>query len=413
MARFPRLPIGARHALLFLGLAVCGGVAIILAACGGGGPGGGGSPLPEPPPGPTAVVLTGMLPPAADVLGGDTVSVLGAGFQAGPGPVYVHFGSRAVAAIVPSDDVLQVVVPPGDEPAAVDVRVVTPHGFATLVQGFTYLPSPPPPATLLCQPRVGSYSAAVGGTRLDLEVANFPPLAGPGVTIGGLPASNLVVLDARHVRVEVPAGLPEGQFTTIALAEGANVVQRTDFFVQGPLAPGDLSINEFLPEPGAVDANRDGTVNSSGDEFVEIVNTRGSAVDLTGWTLGDATSVRHTFPNPTSVPAGGAIVVFGSGNPTYFAPRHASGHAQVAATGTLGLNNSAESIVLRDPSGVLVCQASYVSGDVAAGRSRTGDPDGQVMPVPAPSASYVFHDQANGAVGTMSPGVKLSGVSFP
>jgi hypothetical protein len=366
-----------------------------------------------PVPAPTAVTVSAVSPPAADVAGGAAVTVLGAGFRAGPGPVYVHFGSRAALASVPADDRLQVVVPPGDEAAAVEVRVVTPHGFAALAQGFSYLPSPPPPPTLVCVPRVGAYVAAVGGTRIDLEVAHFPPLVSPGVTIGGLPAPNLVLLDATHVRVEVPAGLPTGQVAAVVLADGPNVVTCGDFFVQGAFAPGDLSINEFLAEPGADDANRDGTVHSAGDEFVEIVNTRGVAVDLTGWTIGDATAVRHTFPNPTSVPPGGSIVVFGSGNPTYFAPRHASGHAQVAATGTLGLNNSAESIVLRDPTGTLICQASYVAGDVAAGRSRTADPDAQVLPVPAPSAAYVFHDQASGAVGTMSPGVKLTGASFP
>ena len=215
------------------------------------------------------------------------------------------------------------------------------------------------------------------------------------------------------MRVEVPPGLAVGQAAAVVLSDGPRVVQTMDFLVQDVLLAGDLSINEFLPEPGPDDANRDGTVHSAGDEFVELVNTRGVPVDLTGWTLSDATSVRHTFPNPTSVPSGGSIVVFGSGNPTYFAPRHASGHAQVAATGTLGLNNSAESIVLRDPAGTTIAHATYVTGDVAAGRSRTCDPDGQVLSVPAASAAYVFHDLATGALGTMSPGVKVTGVSFP
>lgn len=386
--------------------------ALMLAACGGGAPGTE-PPPPPPPPGSVPVVLNEVLPPAADVAGGASVSVLGSGFLAGPGPVYVHFGSRAVAATVSADDALQVIVPPGDEPASVDVRVVTPHGFASLPQGFSYLPAPPPPATLACEPRVGSFSAALGGTRIDLVLANFPPLASPAVTIGGLPAANLLVLGAARVRVEVPSGLPGGQAAAVVLTDGPRVVQMPDFLVQGALAPGDLSINEFLPEPGAGDANRDGTVNSAGDEFVELVNTRGAPVDLTGWTLSDATAVRHTFPNPTSVPAGGSIVVFGSGNPTYFAPRHASGHAQVAATGTLGLNNSAESILLRDPAGNTIAHTTYVSGDVSPGRSRTVDPDGQILPLPAGSIAYVFHDLAAGALGTMSPGTKLTGAAFP
>ena len=189
-----------------------------------------------------------------------------------------------------------------DEAAAVDVRVVTPHGFATLVQGFTYLPSPPPSATLLCQPRVGSYSAAVGGTRLDLEVANFPALAGPGVTIGVFRraiswCSTPGACAWRSPRAFRRASSPRSCSPRARSSCSGPTSSR------GRSLPA-TSIYEFLPEPGAVDANRDGTVNSAGDEFVEIVNTRGSAVDLTGWTLSDATSVRHTFPNPTSVPAG-------------------------------------------------------------------------------------------------------------
>jgi hypothetical protein len=396
-----RCPSGARLAP----------VVLFLASCGGGAPGA--APPSAPPAEPVPVVLSEVLPPAADVAGGVTVNVLGSGVLAGPGPVYVHFGSRAAVATVAADDLLRVVVPPGDAPAAVDVRVVTPHGFASLGQGFSYLPSPPPPPVLTCQPRVGSFSAATGGTRIDLEVAHFPPLTAPGVTIGGLAATNVLLLDATHVRVEVPSGLPVGQAAAVVLAEGPRVVQTSDFYVQGDVAPGDVAINEFLPEPGTDDANRDGTVNGAGDEFVELFNSRGVALDLTGWTLSDATSVRHTFPNPTSVPAGGSIVVFGSGNPTYFAPRHASGSAQVAATGTLGLNNSAESIVLRDPAGTVVAQTSYAAADVSAGRSRTADPDGQTLPVPASSGAYVFHDQATGALGTLSPGVKVTGAAFP
>ena len=62
MARFTRLPVGARHALLFLGLAAsggvaiflaaCGGIALLLAACGGGAPGGAATRRPSLRPGP-------------------------------------------------------------------------------------------------------------------------------------------------------------------------------------------------------------------------------------------------------------------------------------------------------------------------------------------------------------------------
>ena len=386
-------------------------LAVLLGSCGGGG--GDPAPVPVEPPAPADVSIAEVLPSSGEVGGGGTVSVVGAGFQAGPGPVFVLFGLRAAAATVLDDTLLQATLPPGAQAAYVDVRVVSPHGFALLPGGFRYLEAPPPAPVLTCVPAVGTWSAALGGTRIDLHVQHLPPLVAPGVTFGGLPAVNLVPLNAQSVRVEVPSGLPPGQAVEVVLSDGPRTVSTWDFTVQGDLAPGSVSVNELLPEPGTFDANRDGTLSSAGDEFVELVNTTGVAIDLTGFTLSDATSLRHTFPNPTTVPPGGSIVVFGSGNPTYFAPRHASGHAQVAATGTLGLNNSAESVVLKDPAGTTIAQVSYAAADVQPGRSRTAAVDGQILPVPALSADYVFHDLAAGALGTLSPGVRVTGAAFP
>ena len=54
-------------------------------------------------------------------------------------------------------------------------------------------------------------------------------------------------------------------------------------------------LNEVLADPGSFDANCDGLVDAGADEFVEVVNAGSLPVDLTGATLSDATSVRHTF----------------------------------------------------------------------------------------------------------------------
>ena len=55
-------------------------------------------------------------------------------------------------------------------------------------------------------------------------------------------------------------------------------------------------LNEILAnEPGS----------STSGEFIELVNTGSSAVDLSGWTLSDSSSVRHTFAGGTQLAAGG------------------------------------------------------------------------------------------------------------
>lgn len=357
---------------------------------------------PAPP-----LALTQVLPPEAEIGGGLTVDFIGTGFQGTATPTFVHFGTRVATGTVISDVLIQAVVPPGDAVGAVDVAVVTGSGIAPLAGGFAYLPSRPPTPSLAYLPVCGQ-----SGTRVDLTVVDFAALASPTVTFGGVPGVNLTLLSPTMVRVEVPAGLPLGVAVDIVLTEGPAQVTATGFLSQGTIAAGDLTLNEFLADPGTQDANRDGTVSITGDEFVEVVNRLGVAIDLTGWTIHDSATLRHTFPNPTTVPPGGSIVVFGSGNPTYFAARHATGHALVASTGTLALNNGPDSVILRTPAVVTIAQVNYVLADVTAGTSRNAPVDGQAQPVPAASVDYVLHNTVPGAVGTLSPGTRVNGSAF-
>ena len=106
-------------------------------------------------------------------------------------------------------------------------------------------------------------------------------------------------------------------------------------------------INEVLADPDATtgDANRDGTASTSQDEFVEIVNTDTSPHDISNWTLADGNSVRHTFPSPTVVGSGQAVVVFAGGNPV---GSFGGAIVQTASGGSLGLNNGGDTITLSD-----------------------------------------------------------------
>jgi hypothetical protein len=120
-----------------------------------------------------------------------------------------------------------------------------------------------------------------------------------------------------------------------------------------------LVINEFLADPSAElsqgDANADGVVGSSDDEFIEIVNLAGESVDLGGLTLSDAGSVRHEFAVGTLLDAGKSIVVFGGGSIS----TDLSFQTELASSGSLSLNNSADTITLSNPSGVAIDVLSY------------------------------------------------------
>ena len=90
-----------------------------------------------------------------------------------------------------------------------------------------------------------------------------------------------------------------------------------------------------------------------GTEFIELHNSGGAAVDVTGWTLDDGTG-----PEVLAgiVPAGGFLVI----------------------NTTLGLNNSGAVVELRDPVGALVDDVGYGnSGGAPLGFNSTGRyPDG-------------------------------------
>jgi predicted extracellular nuclease len=169
-------------------------------------------------------------------------------------------------------------------------------------------------------------------------------------------------------------------------------------------APAVWIINEILADPASDlsgDANGDGVRDGSQDEFVEIVNVSGSAVDISGWTLSDAVGVRHTFPAGTVIPDQCGIVVFGGGTPT---GSFGNMTVQTASGGYLGLNNGGDSIFLNDGSSN-VAAASYGS-EGGENQSLTLDPD-------VGSPPYVKHSLATGSGGALfSPGTRIDGSSF-
>lgn len=117
-------------------------------------------------------------------------------------------------------------------------------------------------------------------------------------------------------------------------------------------------ITEILADPDASngDANGDGTISSSQDEFIEIYNSSGAPLDITGWTLADATKERHLFPEGSVIPTNQTIVVFGGGLPTEI-----PGITQIASTGSLVLNNSGDTITLKNELGLEILVETYDS----------------------------------------------------
>ena len=168
--------------------------------------------------------------------------------------------------------------------------------------------------------------------------------------------------------------------------------------------PVNIVINEILADPDAAngDANGDGTVNTTNDEFVEIVNNEPTSLDISGWTLSDGVSVRHTFPANTVIPASCSIVVFAAGTPT---GTFGFSLVQTASTGQLGLNNTGDTVTLNNGA---VNVMSYAYGaEGGDNQSLTRDPD------VTGADPFVKHSIATGSGGSLfSPGRKVDGSQF-
>ncbi|MCA9999910.1 MAG: Ig-like domain-containing protein, partial [Anaerolineales bacterium] len=160
-------------------------------------------------------------------------------------------------------------------------------------------------------------------------------------------------------------------------------------------------INEIHADPDANlgDANGDGTPSATEDEFVEIVNNSGGAVDISGWTVADSVSVRHTFAAGTLIPDQCAIVLFAGGTPT-----GSFGGAVVLTAGSLGLNNPGDTVTLADAGGTVVQTAVY-GAEGGDNQSLTRDPD--------LSGAFAKHSLAAGSGGALfSPGTRVNGSPF-
>ena len=155
--------------------------------------------------------------------------------------------------------------------------------------------------------------------------------------------------------------------------------------------PAKVIINEILAnEPGS-DTN---------GEFVEIVNVGGTAASIGGWTISDATSVRHTFAAGTSLAAGKAIVVYAGAAsiPTGLT------NAVAASTGALSLANGGDSVILKN--GTTTIDSFAYSSTVAGtdGVSMNRSPDASA------TGSFVLHTTLSTL--SNSPGKRVNGTAF-
>ena len=164
-------------------------------------------------------------------------------------------------------------------------------------------------------------------------------------------------------------------------------------------------INEVLYDPAdelAGDANGDGTRDPLQDEFIEFFNSTAENLDISGYTISDASQTRHTFPAGTIVPSNGVIVVFGGGTPT---GDFGGAIVQIASEGQLNMNNAGDFVTIRNSNDAVI--QTFDIGTLS------GNPNESYTRSPDVFGAFERHStlpEANG--GIHSPGTKINGAPF-
>ena len=202
------------------------------------------------------------------------------------------------------------------------------------------------------------------------------------------------------------SGLIEGDLWDITLnggdCDGTTISGTIPASLCDPVIEG-LVINEILADPGntnsdgnvdGIDANNDGTISTSQDEFFELYNNSGETLDISGYTMDDFFATRHTFPAGTTMQPNEFLVVFSGGTLDDF-----SGNAQIASSGALGLNNSSDFVTIKNPSGAIVVSENY-----------TGATDQSICRDPDFTGDFVGHLSHSSNPVASSPGQRNDGV---
>ncbi|HXI92095.1 MAG TPA: lamin tail domain-containing protein [Blastocatellia bacterium] len=250
---------------------------------------------------------------------------------------------------------------------------------------------------------ISPEGAIAGGDPVSMTVTGVNFVGGSTVRVDGTPVST-AFFSAMEIVAEIPLSVTNAAGTYLITVQnpGGAISNAVPFTVLG-----EIGINEYLADPPdgpSGDANGDGSRDSAQDEFVEIVNRTGAPIDVGGFTVRDADAQRFMFPLGTSIPAGEAAVIFGGGSPQgEFGNARANG---LVFTASLSLNNTGDTITLKNSSAVTVESVTYGSTEGNANQSINRNPD-------VSGIAFAPHSDISGSGGRLfSPGTLVNGSPF-
>lgn len=346
----------------------------------------------------------------------------------------VHVNARPAQIFAVSPTQISFIVPPDTPFGATQITVTNADGLRTT--GFAEVMSAAP----------GIFTASGDGAgeaiALDAKTFRRAPFDSTGSTFesthilifstGTRGAATLTAtIDGKAAQVERILNVPDlhgldqieialprallnrGRVALTIIADG-HTSNLTTLRIAG------LTFNEILADPPdalAGDANRDGVRSASADEFIELVNSSSSDLDIGGFevrTIDDENPdgvVRHKFESETVIAAGTAIVIFGDAQAaTFDSTNPVFGDARVvlASSGGLSLINGGGRIVLRGSDNRTIDEFVYGSaGGISGNRNQS------ITRQPDTRGDFILHSETFASLNRLfSPGTRTDGAPF-
>jgi hypothetical protein len=235
-----------------------------------------------------APVVTSLVPTSGPLAGGTSVIITGSSFVSG---ATVAVGGIAAAVVFNSATSLTITTPGGnDGPAA--VVVTNPDTQISAPTSFDYLGTAP--AITQLSPASGTLA---GGTAVTITGTSFYP--GATVTVGGTPASPVVVNSATSLTITTPAG-SDGPAAVVVTNPDAQASPPASFDFLG--TPPTITV--VSPPAGALAGGTVVAITGTGFYAGATVTVGGSAAPSV--VFNSATSLTITTPSGS---AGAANVV--------------------------------------------------------------------------------------------------------
>ncbi|NLI53385.1 MAG: hypothetical protein GX417_03575 [Clostridiales bacterium] len=137
-------------------------------------------------------------------------------------------------------------------------------------------------------------------------------------------------------------------------------------------------INEFMPSNASTLVGPDGSYC----DWIELYNTTGSEVDLSGYGISDSATqpLKYTLPDGTKIPSYGVLLIYCTGRET------PDGSDKIEAP--FGLAAYSESVVFSTPSGRILDEYDYTRANTDISFARNPDGTGEWSTTSQPTPGY-------------------------